>query len=139
MLSKHKVIIDTNLWVSFLLTRRISFVDDMLDSGIATLIFSRELLNELLDVVARPKLKPFFAARQLDNLLQLIEECALFYEVATTVSVCRDEKDNFLLALAKESRADYLLTGDKDLLVLEKFEQTNIITIAAYKDIIKLM
>jgi predicted nucleic acid-binding protein len=121
MLSRHKVIIDTNLWVSFLLTKRFNFVD------------------ELLDVVARPKLKPFFAPQLLDSLLQLIEESALFYEVETTVSVCRDEKDNFLLALAKESQADYLLTGDKDLLVLKKFEQTSIITIAAYKDVIKLM
>lgn len=138
MLSNHKIIVDTNLWVSFLLTKNYSFVDELLDLGIATLVFSQELLDELLSVVARPKLKRFFTTHSLESVLRLITDNALFYEVATTVSACRDEKDNFLLALAQESQADYLLTGDKDLLILKKFEQTNIITVATYKDIIKL-
>ncbi|MDR2938015.1 MAG: putative toxin-antitoxin system toxin component, PIN family [Prevotellaceae bacterium] len=139
MSSKHKVVVDTNLWVSFLLTKRFNFIDEVLDSGVATLVFSQELLAELLDVVARPKLKSFFATRDLDTLLYLIEDKALFYEVGTVVSACRDEKDNFLLALAQESGADYLLTGDKDLLVLKKFGLTNIITLATYKDIVELL
>ena len=139
MVNNHKIIIDTNLWVSFLLTKNYNFIDEWLDSGVATLVFSQELLNELLGVIARPKLKSFFATRTLESLLRLIEEKSLFYKVTAVVSACRDEKDNFLLALAKESQADYLLTGDKDLLVLKKFEQTHIITIATYKDIVELM
>jgi len=47
--------------------------------------------------------------------------------------LCRDDKDNFLLALAKDSNADFLITGDKDLLILKKFEDTSIVTIADYQ------
>jgi predicted nucleic acid-binding protein len=53
--------------------------------------------------------------------------------VTSSVSLCRDKKDNFLLALAKDACADYLITGDKDLLVIKKFERTQIITITEYR------
>lgn len=39
---------------------------------------------------------------------------------------------NFILALAKDSKASHLITGDQDLLVLKAFEGTNIITISEY-------
>ena len=52
----------------------------------------------------------------------------------STITVCRDPKDNFLLALAKDSNADFLITGDKDLLILEKFENTIICTLTDFID-----
>ncbi len=53
-------------------------------------------------------------------------------EVLSIVSVCRDPNDNFLPALAKDGKADYLLTGDKDLLELKKFGQTKIKKISTF-------
>lgn len=41
--------------------------------------------------------------------------------------------DTNLLSLAKDNGADYLITGDNDLLILEKFEKTKIITIKEYE------
>jgi predicted nucleic acid-binding protein len=55
--------------------------------------------------------------------------------VVSSVTLCRDEKDNFLLSLARDAQADYLLTGDKDLLVLRTFEKTQILTIAEFRKI----
>lgn len=40
----------------------------------------------------------------------------------------RDVKDNFLLSLAVESKADFLVTGDEDLLVIKKIKRTKIVT-----------
>jgi putative PIN family toxin of toxin-antitoxin system len=97
------------------------------------LVFSAELLLEFLDVVKRPKLKKYFAKTDIENLLEIIEEYAVFIEVTSVVDSCRDKKDNFLLALAKDSSANYLITGDNDLLEIKKFEETEIITITEYK------
>ena len=133
MIKKHRIIVDTNLWISFLLSKQFSFIDKLLKNRNVQLIFSTELLLEFLDVVKRPKLKNYFAKTDIDNLLEIIEEYAAFIQVTSTVDSCRDKKDNFLLALAKDSSANYLITGDKDLLVLKKFEETEIITIAEYK------
>ena len=57
---------------------------------------------------------------------------AHFIEVSSSIRASRDPKDNFLLALAKDGKADYLLTGDKDLLTLKKFGRTIIITISKF-------
>lgn len=53
-------------------------------------------------------------------------------KVISNILVCRDPKDNFLLALSKDGKADYLLTGDKDLLDIKKFGKTKIISITQF-------
>ena len=129
----HKIIIDTNLWISFLLTNQFSFIDKLLAKKKVKLVFSGELLAEFLEVVKRPKLSKYFKTEDLEKLIEIINQYAEFYTVNSTVEICRDKKDNFLLALAKESKANFLITGDKDLLVIKKFELTEIITIAEFK------
>ena len=57
--------------------------------------------------------------------------------VQSIVTICRDPKDNFLLALAKDSKANYLLTGDNDLLDIKKFDKTKIITINNFFEVTK--
>jgi len=47
--------------------------------------------------------------------------------VKSSVELCRDKRDNFWLELAKDGQADYLITGDDDLLVLKSFKQTKIL------------
>lgn len=49
------------------------------------------------------------------------------YKVNTYPNICRDPKDDFLLGLIRVSKANYLITGDQDLLVLNPFEGTEII------------
>lgn len=132
MRKKLWVIIDTNLWISFLLTRKYKVIDDLLEKGEITLIFSQELISEFLKGVNRPKLKKFFTKTDLELLLNIIAESAEFIPVISTVHVCRDKKDNFLLALARDSTADYLITGDKDLLVIKQFDQTKIVNITEF-------
>ena len=53
------------------------------------------------------------------------------------VEVCRDPNDNFLLSLAKDGQADFLITGDKDLLVIQEFEGTRIVTFKEFEEEIK--
>ena len=67
-------------------------------------------------------------------MLSTFEPYIDLIEVESIVTICRDPKDNFLLALAKDGKADYLLTGDKDLLDLIKFGKTKIKTITAFID-----
>jgi len=68
--------------------------------------------------------------------LETIDEIAEIVNVTSEISQCRDPKDNFLLSLAIDGKADYLLSGDKDLLVLKKIGNTEIKTISEFFDII---
>lgn len=129
---KNRIIIDTNLWISFLLSDNFSKIEPFLKDNKAILIFSNELLEEFLDVVQRPKLSKYFSSEKLNYLLENIEMYAEYVEVKSEIDLCRDEKDNFLLALAKDGKATHLLTGDKDLLVLGKVGKTKIVSISDY-------
>lgn len=127
-----KVILDTNLWISFLITQNYSQLDEIIFEKKCTLIFSEELLEEFFSVIKRPKFRKFFSQEDMEDLIETIQEFAEFVEVKSSVSVCRDEKDNFLLSLSKDSKADFLITGDKDLLDLKDFESTKIVMIADF-------
>lgn len=133
MEKRNRIIIDTNLWVSFLLTKQFAFLDDFLENEKIQLIFSQELLDEFIDVINRPKLRRYFSDNNLELILEIIEQYADFITVSSNIKVCCDSKDNFLLSLAKDGLADYLITGDQDLLVIKQLENTEIITIAEFK------
>lgn len=123
-----KVILDTNLWISFLISKRFDFIDNFLIEGKIKLIFSKELIEEFLTVAKRPKFRKFFSDDKVSGLLKLFDKYGILIEVSSKIEECRDFKDNFLLNLAVDGHADYLITGDSDLLVIEKITKTKILT-----------
>jgi uncharacterized protein len=129
-----KLIIDTNLWVSFIISNKQSLLDPFLFNEEARLLFSTELITEIQETIKKPRLKKYFGTNALEEMLSTFEPFIDLIQVESLITVCRDPKDNFLLALAKDGKADYLLTGDKDLLVLAKFGKTKIVTITAFID-----
>lgn len=129
---KDKIIIDTNLWISFLLTNNFSKLDEIFAEKLITLLFSQTLLNEFTEVAQRPKFKKYFTLTDLESLLIRIRNEAEFIQVISNITICRDSKDNFLLSLAKDGKATHLITGDKDLLTIKVFGKTKIITIMDY-------
>src|SRR3954447_10694116 len=118
--TEDRIIIDTNLWISFLLTKNFSNLDKLFADQFITLLFSQELLDEFVEVARRPKFKKYFSLADLQDLLQQIRLRAEFINVTSDVKLCRDSKDNFLLSLAADGKATHLITGDKDLLELQK-------------------
>lgn len=129
---KNRVIIDTNLWISFLLTKDHSKFDSIIAENEIILIFSQELIDEIVEVTQRSKFRKYFDLDDVESLLLKIRARANFIEVTSDINACRDPKDNFLLSLSIDGNATHLLTGDKDLLILKKFGKTKILTITEY-------
>lgn len=130
--TKHRVVVDTNLWISFLLTRNLERLDKLFSSEDFILLVSAELLNEITEVALRPKFRKYFEPSDLADLLISLRDKAELITIKTAVSACRDAKDNFLLALALDGKATHVLTGDKDLLVMHPFEGIQIVTMTDY-------
>jgi len=129
---KNRIIIDTNLWISFLITRDLLSLDKFFSNANTIFLFSKELLEEFIEVANRPKFKRYFSSIDLQELLIQIKEHGELIVVASSTNICRDPKDNFLLSLAKDGKATHLITGDKDLLDLKKIGRTQITTIKKY-------
>lgn len=130
---KIRVILDTNLWISYLISKKLSKVDALFDRDDLVLLFSAELIEELIEAATHPKLRKYFFFKDLEELLGLFDLYGEIVNVTSTVNKCRDAKDNFLLALARDSIADFLITGDRDLLVLKKFEETEILNYSDFE------
>lgn len=128
-MKSKKVILDTNLWISFLISKNFSFLDNYVQTGQVKLIFSEELFSEFLTVAERPKFQKFFAPKGIKRLISFIDQFGILYQVSSDIRECRDIKDNFLLNLAVDSNADFLVTGDSDLLDLKSIGNTEILTI----------
>lgn len=129
---KHRVVLDTNLWISFLLTRDYSKFERLMSADLVTLLISYELMEELVEVAERPKFRKYFNLSDLTDLLVNLKQKSELIHVSSQFNVCRDDKDNFLLSLAIDGNATHLLTGDKDLLVLHPFGEVQIQTITDY-------
>ncbi len=127
-----RVVLDTNVFISFLISDSFTKLDKHIKSKRIVFLLSEELLLEFLEVVSRPKLKKYFSEKDINKLLDAIQDNAEFIEISSKVNVCRDFKDNFLLSLSLDGKADFLITGDEDLLILKKFKKTSILKISEY-------
>lgn len=94
---------------------------------------SDALLSELRDVAFRPKFLGKIGFQAIVNLFELIHaKCKVINGYSDAESAIRDIKDLYLLSMAESIPADYLVTGDKDLLVLKNHQNTLIITFAEF-------
>jgi uncharacterized protein len=132
-----KVIIDTNLWISFLIGKELQNLKDLIVNERLRLITSDQLVNELKIVTSRPKLLKYFDQDKVDELISLLDIVSEKVKVKKIEQICRDPKDDFLLALSKESKANFLITGDKDLLDLRIYGRTEILSVSKFKEKIK--
>ena len=133
-MSSKTIILDTNLWISFLISKKYNQIDDLITARKIQLIFSTELLQEFIAVTRRPKFEKYFSKTDIEEIIKLLEYHGKLVETNSYTSICRDLKDNFLLNLALDSQADYLLTSDEDLLVLKNIKHTSICTWSDFVD-----
>jgi uncharacterized protein len=122
----HKVVVDTNVFISGIL------FGGNPQKTIQAWINQKYIfcLSPTLKAEIIRKLQEKFLLSQ--DSIKLIEETletkTKKYIPKYKISICRDPQDNFLLKLAKKANADYLISGDKDVLRIKVFEETKIIS-----------
>ena len=95
-----------------------------LDAG--TLVMSNATMREITDVLGRPKFRPYLTANEGRDFTQLLDSISLTITIVQRVRRCRDPNEDKFLELALAAQANWIITGDQDLLVLEIFEDTRI-------------
>jgi putative PIN family toxin of toxin-antitoxin system len=103
------------------------------------LVVSKGVFNELDESTHKPHIEKRMIRGDYEELVFNLQSVAEIGDVRSVVDICRDPKDNFLLALAKDGKADYLITGDGDLLVLKEFERTKIVTLSDFESVLSAM
>lgn len=124
-----RFVLDTNVIVSALLLSgsvpRQAF-DKVLTEGKP--LVSVPIILELAEVLSRRHFNKYLLEEErMRFLVGLLKEAEL-HETTVTIGECRDPKDNKFLELAVSARADCIISGDDDLLVLNPFREILIIT-----------
>jgi putative PIN family toxin of toxin-antitoxin system len=122
-----KIVLDSNIWVSFAIGKRLIDLERLFHDDTIQIFVCNKLLQEVKSSLLKPKLRKYVSSERRKELMELMASCS--FEVVTEHTTrSRDPNDDFLLDLAEKVEADFLITGDNDLLVLERHLQTPIIT-----------
>lgn len=137
MAEPRRLVVDTNVLVSRLLLPN-SVPGRVVRAAVerARLLVSDATMKELADVLARPKFDPYVTIDERQGFVLRLGRIVELVAVRRPVTYCRDPKDDRLLEVAVNGRADMIVTGDRDLLTLNDFEGVPIIAPAAYLDLL---
>ena len=126
-----RIIFDNNIWISFLIGKRLAALRSAFTRQDVEIYFCDELEHEFLDVARRPKIQKYVNEQQVQRVHQLMTAfCHRAVAVTPSTTPVRDPKDVYLLALSDSVKADYLISGDSDLTDMEQHNQTKIVDFA---------
>lgn len=127
-----RVVIDTNVLISAALKDRSQpALAVRVAARRGTLLKSIATERQLFAVLARPKFAPLIAPPAIDWMRRLMA-AAEAVPVAANIAACRDPTDDKFLELAVDGRADLIVSGDADLLVLHPFRGIAILSPASF-------
>ena len=124
-----RVVFDTNVIISAML-----FIDSAPGRAIlasleyGTILMSQSLAEELSQVLDRDKFDRYLPRERRERFLTSLIRATDLINVNASIHACRDPKDNRILELAVDGDADFIVTGDADLLVLRSLWDIPIVT-----------
>jgi len=132
---KHEVIIlDTNIWISFLLSRKYHILVDTILSNHLEIVTCNTLIDEFNEVLQRAKFKRYLKMNDIREAVKIHLRLCRLVEVEMKVDYLIDKKDNFLIDLYMASKATILVTGDKQILEQAPKFGFNAITLKQFED-----
>jgi len=128
MSDSERIVFDTNTLISHLLlpdSLPAKAVRKGLHAG--RVIVSKDTLSELAEVLSRSKFDRYISIEDRQEFFRYFGRVVEKIEIIRKIKKCRDPKDDKFLELAINGRAALLITGDKDLLVMNPFQTIKII------------
>ena len=122
-----RVVFDTNVLVAAFLTEGVcSTLLVRARRGDCELILSTDIIQEFEQILRR---KFLLSQSEISQVRKVLVEATkeVFQRVKPITPVCRDPDDDRILACASEAHAEYIVTGDEDLLVLKRYGAIHIV------------
>ncbi|MBC6934416.1 MAG: putative toxin-antitoxin system toxin component, PIN family [Chloroflexi bacterium] len=132
-----KVVFDTQVFLRALINPRSACGRLIFEQNADYILYTAaQIDNEVIEVLGRSSIREKFP-QITDRTVQLVKTVLdQAYRVTVKADdielICRDPKDDIFLACAKLAQADYLVSEDKDLLVLQQHYSTKIVNVAAF-------
>lgn len=133
-----RVVLDANIWISFLLTRgeTIASIFKAWEKEKFSLIVTEEIILEIEQVVERLSLKRIINYEDARALVRRLKKNTELIVSFSDINISSDKNDNRYLACALDGEVDYLVTGDKKhLLPLKKIGKTKIVSPKEFREL----
>ncbi|MCL2329073.1 MAG: putative toxin-antitoxin system toxin component, PIN family [Bacteroidetes bacterium] len=111
---ENRTVLDTNIWVDFIISRRLSELFDLIEHNKVVFLRSVPSIEEIKRVLSYSKFKKY--GLNVKQTLTTYTTITEYIETQTTFKDCLDPKDNFLFDLAIQGKAKYLVSRDKTVL-----------------------
>jgi uncharacterized protein len=132
-MEKYKIVVDTNIFVSaFLGSRNAKLVLKDIINDEFILVMSTEQLNEIKLVLNREKFKKYITHDEVEEFIMLLSMKIIVPAIYEKITDCRDLKDNMILEEAVYGNAQYIITGDEDLLILNPYRWIKIMSMREF-------
>ena len=132
-----KVMFDSNLWISFMIGKRLSSLAEVLCRHDVEVYVSEQLLDEIRGVIAREKFDKLISAETRYYFFEMVYDVCLFTDITVEAkSDIRDPKDLYLLSMAESVPVDYIVSGDRDLTDMKQHAG---IPILKYSELINML
>ena len=141
-----KVILDCNIWISFLIGHQTDLMRKILTDVRLDVYVCPQLMEEINDVANRDKILlgtevlviKYVAKNDLEDLLRLIAVfCKQVAIDCHTNATIRDPKDLYLFSFAECIDADYIVSGDLDVLDIHQHNNTRMIKLSEFKQMMQ--
>lgn len=148
-MNKISIVLDTNIFMSAFcfdgqVRKLFKLILNKINSNELEVFISDDLFNEISDKFLNGRVKKILKEKydhdSTISFVETIKKLSTLNFPTTKINLCRDPEDDMLLELAYGTNADYIISGDKDLLVLngESFEDYtfNVIDVSGFLNLI---
>lgn len=132
-MNKLKFVIDTNIIISAFLFKNSNPRKALeLAKNHHLILLSSNVIQEIKTVIKRPKFDRYISLTAREEFLDTLIRSSLTIDPDEIITECRDPKDNKYLELAVAGKAECIITGDQDLLILNPFREIPIMTVQEF-------
>ena len=132
-LEGQRFVVDTNVLISYLLLPSSSASKALrIVLTMGELLVSNATLAELAQVIQHPKFDKYLSNQDRKRFFEVLAPLCIPVEIIQPIHACRDPKDVKFLEVAINGSANFILTGDRDLLALHPFHDIPILSPSQY-------
>lgn len=137
-MNRKLIVIDTNVFISAALSpkgKAYQAVEKAINNFI--IVQSEETYQELTERIYKSKFDKYISDENRQRFLNVIKNNSQFIQVKSQITICRDPDDNKFLELIADANAEFLLTGDRDLLTLKSLTeyQASIVSLGEFLEL----